>query len=126
MLEQGGAIPEDVFIEQDASLTIAQQSSQRGLAVEKRTIPQILAIVLDEVEGVEDRGMRGRTAAQLLEPRQAVRPQNNRLPVDREALGLDPPGSSRDGWQSHGPVIGVAGRIKAKSRSEEHTSALQS
>src|SRR5258708_6691246 len=41
--------------EHDASLTIAQQSSQRGLAVEKRTIPQILAIVLDEVEGVEDR-----------------------------------------------------------------------
>jgi len=52
--------------------------------------------------------MRGRAAAQLLEPRQAVRPQNNRLPVDCEALGLDPPGSSRDDWQSHGPVIGVA------------------
>src|SRR5258706_10800106 len=65
--------------------------------------------MLDQIESVEDRGMRGRAAAQLLKPRQAVRPQHDRLAVDRKALGLDTPGSSRDGWQPRGPVIGVAG-----------------
>jgi hypothetical protein len=45
---------------------------------------------------------------QLLEPSQAVRSQHNRLAVDREALGLDPLGRSRDRCQSHGPVICVA------------------
>ena len=52
--------------------------------------------------------MRSLPSAQILESRQAVRPQHDRLAIDREALGLDPPGSSRDDWQSHGPVIGVA------------------
>src|SRR5260370_17962607 len=109
MLEPGGAIPDDALIEQDANLTIAKQSSQRGLAVEKRTIPQILAIVLDEVEGVGDRGMRGRTAAQLLEPPQAGRPHNNRLPFHLETLGLYPPGRSPTGWNSLRPFNDVAG-----------------
>jgi predicted GH43/DUF377 family glycosyl hydrolase len=43
-----------VFVEQDARLGIAQQPRQRGLAVEQRAIPQVLAILLDEVKGVED------------------------------------------------------------------------
>jgi hypothetical protein len=38
----------------------------------------------------------------------AVRPEHNRLAVDREALGIDPPGSSRNNRQSRRPVIGVA------------------
>jgi hypothetical protein len=76
-----------VFVEQDARLGIAQQPGQRGLAVEKRAAPQILAIVLDQVEGIEDRGPRSLLSAQLIESRQAVGPHHNRLAVDREALG---------------------------------------
>ncbi len=38
----------DVFIEQDAC--IAPHSHQRVLAVEKRVIPRILTIMLDQVE----------------------------------------------------------------------------
>ncbi len=76
-----------MFVEQDARLGIAQQRGQRGLAVEKRAAPQILAIVLDQVEGIEDRGPRSLLSAQLIESRQAVGPHHNRLAVDREALG---------------------------------------
>ncbi len=54
--EHGRTILGDVFIEQDAGLGPAQQARQRGLAVEKREIPEILAIVLDQVEGIEDCG----------------------------------------------------------------------
>jgi hypothetical protein len=50
MFEHRRAIPDDVFVEPDANLSIAQQSSQRGLAIEKRAIAQILAVMLDQVK----------------------------------------------------------------------------
>jgi hypothetical protein len=53
---QTPAIFGDVFVEQDASLGIAQQLRQRGLTVGERAIVQILAVMLDQVEGVQDRG----------------------------------------------------------------------
>src|SRR5258708_9344849 len=49
----GRAILGDVFVKQDAGLGIAQQSRKHGLAIEKRPIAQVLAIVLDQIKGVE-------------------------------------------------------------------------
>jgi hypothetical protein len=95
--QHGRPILDDVFVQQDAWLGLAQQSRQRRLAVQEWEIAQIPAIMLDQVEGVEDRGSSGLTAGQLLEPGQTVRPQHNRLAVNREALSLDPLGSSRNG-----------------------------
>jgi hypothetical protein len=43
-----------LFNQQDAGLSTARQSRQRGLAIEERAIPQILTIMLDQVEGIED------------------------------------------------------------------------
>jgi hypothetical protein len=48
-----------VFIEQDAGFGVTQQPCQRGLAIEERAIAQILAVMFDEVEGIEDRGIGG-------------------------------------------------------------------
>ena len=45
-----------VFVEQDAGLGVAQQPRQRSLAVEERKIAKVLAAMLDQVEGIEDRG----------------------------------------------------------------------
>ena len=59
MFEHRRTIPGDVFIEQDVSVSTAQQSRQGRLALEEREIPQILTIVLDQVEGVENRAMCG-------------------------------------------------------------------
>jgi len=59
VLEHRSAVLGNVFVEQDARLSIAQQPRQGGFAVEERAIPQILAVVFDKVEGVEDRLMRG-------------------------------------------------------------------
>jgi hypothetical protein len=39
-----------------------------GLPVQEREITQVLAIMLDQVEGVEDRISSGLTTGQLLEP----------------------------------------------------------
>jgi len=96
VLEHRSAVLGNVFVEQDARLSIAQQPRQGGFAVEERAIPQILAVVFDKVEGVEDRLMRGVPSAQILEPRQAVWAQHHRFAVDREALSLDVLGGKCD------------------------------
>jgi hypothetical protein len=58
----------------------------RPQVTEKRAIALILTILFDEVEGIEHRGSSGLPAGQL-----------NHLAVNREALGPDPLGGSRDG-----------------------------
>lgn len=40
---------------------------QLSLTVEERAVVQTLATVLDEVEGIEDRGLRSRPSAQFVE-----------------------------------------------------------
>jgi hypothetical protein len=45
-----------VFVKQDANFSITQKACQGGLAFEKRASAQILAIMLDKVERVENRG----------------------------------------------------------------------
>jgi hypothetical protein len=66
--EDNSAVLGNVFIEQDARLGIAQQPRQRCLAVEERAIAHVLAVMLDEVEGVEDCGSSALPMGQLLEP----------------------------------------------------------
>jgi len=94
--ENSRAILSDVFVEQDARLGIAQQPRQCGFAVEEREVAQIITIVLDQVEGVEDCGPRGLSPAQLIEPRQTVGAEYDRLSIDRETLGGDPRCRNRD------------------------------
>src|SRR2546427_4795652 len=57
MFEHRRAITDDVFVEHDARRGMAQQPRQRSLAVEEWEITQILTIMLDKVEGVENRAM---------------------------------------------------------------------
>jgi hypothetical protein len=68
MGEGGRPIFCDVLVEHDATLSIAQESRQRSLPFQERKLTQILAIVLDKVEGAEDRSSSGLTTGQLLEP----------------------------------------------------------
>jgi hypothetical protein len=51
MGEDGKAIFGNVFVQQDTDLGITQEPRQRGLPVQERAIAQILAIMLDQVEG---------------------------------------------------------------------------
>jgi hypothetical protein len=94
-LKRRRTILRNVFVEHDARLGLAQPR-QRGLAVEEPEIAQVLTIVLDKVKGLEDCRTRSLASAQILEPRQAVWPQHNRLAVDGEAPGLDPLRGRRD------------------------------
>jgi hypothetical protein len=68
MGKHGQSILGDVFVQRDASFGVAQQARQGRLAVEEWKIAQILAIMLDQGEGIEDRGSGCLTTGQLLEP----------------------------------------------------------
>jgi hypothetical protein len=50
MGKHGRPMFDNVFVKQDASLSMAQEPSQRGLALKKRAVAQILAIMLYQVE----------------------------------------------------------------------------
>src|SRR5262249_28860114 len=99
----------DVFIEQNASLDNADESRQCIFAVEKRAIPKILAVMLNQVEPIEDRCVRTPPPTQLVEPGQAGRSKHNGFTVDCETSCLDACSSVRDGGWPCGPVIGIAG-----------------
>jgi hypothetical protein len=65
--EDGRAVFSNVLVDQDSRLNIAQEPCQGSLSVKEREIAQILAIVLDQVERVQHRAMRGFPTAQLIE-----------------------------------------------------------
>jgi hypothetical protein len=63
MGEDGRAI-DDVFVQKDSQFGIAQSPRECRLSIEKRAITGFLTVVLDQVEGIEDRGTRRRPSAQ--------------------------------------------------------------
>jgi hypothetical protein len=67
MGEHAQPILDDVLVNQDARFGLARQPRQRRLSVQEWEIAQILAVRLDQVEGLADRGSSGLTTAQLLE-----------------------------------------------------------
>jgi hypothetical protein len=69
MSEHSQPIFNNVFVEQNASLDTAQQARQRRLPVQEWKFAKILAIMLDKVEGVEDRGSCCLSPSQLIESR---------------------------------------------------------
>jgi hypothetical protein len=56
-----------LLAEQDARFSLAQQPHERSLPVQEWEIAQILAIMLDQVARVEDRGSSGLPTGQLLD-----------------------------------------------------------
>ena len=53
MGEEGRAVAFHVFVEPDAGAGLGHDRCERGLADLKRITPQVVAVQLDEVEGVE-------------------------------------------------------------------------
>src|SRR5262245_15493345 len=52
--EDGRAVALDMLIEPDAEAGLGHDRRERGLADLKRIAPQVVAVQLDEVEGVEE------------------------------------------------------------------------
>jgi len=50
--ENGRAIAFDMLVEPDAGASFGQHARKRGLAGLKRIAPQVVAVQLDQVEGI--------------------------------------------------------------------------
>jgi hypothetical protein len=87
MGEHGRPILGDVFLKPDASLGIAQPR-QRVLASRKWAIAHILAVMLDQIERIDDRSMGSLPSAELVEWRQTIGPNTTASPSIVKLLTL--------------------------------------
>ena len=87
-------------------LGLAEQSGKPSLALEQRQAAQVVAVVLNRVEGVEHHRMAVAPGAQRMEVRPPVIADNHRLTVDQERCGIYAEGGINDGREAVGPVVG--------------------
>ena len=71
-----------MLVEAQAKASFGQHTSKRGLAHFQRITPQVVAVQLDQVEGVEEGVTVMASVANTVERRHAVVVASNRLPID--------------------------------------------
>ena len=89
-------------------LGLADQLGEPLLAFDQRQLAQVVAVVLDQVEGVEHHRVAGAPGAQRMEVRPSVIADNYRLAVDQERRCLDAACGFDNGREAVGPVMAVA------------------
>jgi hypothetical protein len=72
MAEYGRPIRLDMFADADAGTALGQQRGQCGLAHLKRLAAQIVAVQLDQIEGIQDDVAITATGMQLVEPKRGL------------------------------------------------------
>src|SRR5262249_12080928 len=77
-----GAIAFHVFVEPDAGAGIGHDRCERGLADLKRITPQVVAVLLDQVEGVQERAVVMAAVANEIERGNAVVVAGDSFAVD--------------------------------------------
>src|SRR5262249_1616977 len=80
--EHGRAVALDVFVEAQPKASFGQHASQRGLAPFQRITPQVVAIELDQVEGVEEDAAVRALVTEELERGHAVVVASHRFAID--------------------------------------------
>lgn len=93
----------------------ADEPLEPPLALDQRQVAQIIAVALDQVEGVQHRLMGPALASQRVKIRCPVFTGNNRFAVDKKRLRLEPGGSINDGREAVGPVVPLV-RVKQRMR----------
>jgi len=117
MRDHGWALTREMVVVPDrAPLGPADQFEKPPLALYRRQIAQVVAIMLDQVEGVQHRLMAPASAPQRMEVRRPVIAGNHRLAVDQERLRLEACGGVNDGGEAVGPVLRVKQRTREPSR----------
>jgi len=101
MLEDGWAVTRKMLSEPDgAPLSLADQLGEPSLALDQGQVAQVVAVMLDQIEGVQHRLMAPASAPQRTEVRRPVVVGDHRLAVDQERRGLDAEGGVNDGREA--------------------------
>ena len=96
-----------------APLGPADQSGEPPLALDQRQVAQVVAVMLDQVEGEQHRLMAPAFASQRMEVRRPVVAGDHRLAVDQERRCLDAERSVNDSREA---VVSNARQIRRRSR----------
>jgi hypothetical protein len=86
MGEDGWAIAFDMLIESDAGVSLGHDRCERGLADLKRVTPQIVAVQLDQVEGVQEHAVISAVVPDEIE-------RGNAVVIARDSFAIDDAGA---------------------------------
>jgi hypothetical protein len=78
------AVAFDMLVEPDAGAGLGQNRCERGLADLKRLVPQVVAVQLDQVEGVEEYTLVSALVTDEIERGNAVVIAGDSLPVEMQ------------------------------------------
>src|SRR3954469_9465943 len=107
--EHRGPIALDVLIEPQSGARLGQERRQRGLADDERLTPQILAVEIEQIEGIKKGHSVMLATAEHLEAGEAVRPDHDNFAVDQTGARPQPPHRRHHGRVPIGPIMAVAG-----------------
>jgi hypothetical protein len=105
MGEEGRTIAFDMFIEPDAQAGLGHDKSERGLADMKRIAPQVVAVQLDQVEGVEEYALVSALVADQIERGNAVVIAGDSFAVDNAGVRAEASQGLDDEREATGEVI---------------------
>jgi hypothetical protein len=107
--EEQGAVLVVMLAEDDADPP-AKQPGQPLLAVAQRQVPKILAVKLQEVQGVQHGLADGAAAMQITEHRDAIRTAHHGLFIDRKRRAPQSGRFARDRRMALAPVVAARGK----------------
>src|SRR5262249_2698417 len=87
MGEDGRAVAFQMLVEAQAKASFGQHTSKRGLADLNRIAPQVVAVQLDQVEGVQERAVIMAAVANEIERGNALVIAGNRFATDDAGAG---------------------------------------
>jgi hypothetical protein len=100
-----GAVAFDILVEADAGAGLGQDRCERGLAHLKRITPQVIAIQLDQVEGVQKHAVVSAVMPDEIERGNAVVIAGDSFAIDDTGAGAQAGERLGDQWETTSEVI---------------------
>ena len=113
----GLAVALHVLAESDASLGLGHDRCERGLADLKRIAPQVVAVQLDEVEGVQERAVIMAAVANEIE-------RGNAVVIAGDRFAIDDAGARAQASQRFDDQREAMGEVIARTAVEPHLRAV--
>src|SRR5262245_51554630 len=114
MGEEGRAVAFDMFIEPDAQAGLGHDKSERGLADLKRIAPQVVAVQLDEVEGIKEYALVSAVATNEIE-------RGNAVVIAGDSFAVDDAGARAQASQHLDDQRKATGEVIAGAAIEPHS-----
>src|SRR6516162_7646380 len=105
MGEDGRAVALDMLVESDAGAGPGHDRCERGLADLKRIMPQVVAVQLDQVEGVQERAVIIAAVANEIERGNAVVIAGDSFAVDNAGARAQPGERINDQREAMGEIV---------------------